>query len=76
VLLVGLCFYVKSFVLQQRYLKMLIDYAEDNASAAPDIRVKLRYVTKAVLQNKDSYGVLPMLATHGGGFFCFFVFGG
>ena len=30
------------------------------------VKVKLRYITRALRNNKDAFGVLPMLATHGG----------
>lgn len=41
-------------------------YAETDVKAAPDVKTKLRYVARAMRGNKDAYGVVVMLATHGG----------
>ncbi len=46
-------------------LKSLVDYAESDIKAAPDVKIKLRYITRALRTNRDAFGVIPMLATHG-----------
>lgn len=45
----------------------LINYAETDAKAAPDIKMKLRFVAKSVLDNPiQTMAVVVMLAVHGG----------
>jgi hypothetical protein len=49
-------------------LNSVLNYAEDDATASKDIKPKLRYVTKVLLENKelDPRNVIIMLAVHGG----------
>ncbi len=47
-------------------IKALIAYCESNAKAAPDMKPKLRFITKALRKNPDGLGVLVMLAAHSG----------
>ncbi len=51
-------------------LMALIQYAETNPLAAPDIKPKLRFITKSLRGDANGFqeerlGVLPLLATHG-----------
>jgi hypothetical protein len=51
-------------------LKALIEYSETNSMAAPDIKPKLRFITKSLRGDEkgfqeDRLGVIPMLAVHG-----------
>lgn len=56
-------------------LKALTDYAESDVEtmgagmkgkASPDIRAKLRFVTKEIRDKPAALGVVVMLANHGG----------
>lgn len=47
-------------------LEAILKYAETSALAAPDIKSKMRFVALALRGNKDAYGIVVMLATHGG----------
>ena len=46
-------------------LTQIVDYTEANTSAAPDIKMKMRYVAKCLKNNKEALGVVVMLASHG-----------
>ena len=46
-------------------LTNVINYAETNAQASPDIKQKLRYVTMKVLEDRETRAVVVMIACHG-----------
>jgi hypothetical protein len=45
---------------------VLFFFKKKNMKASPDIRAKLRFVTKAIRSSPAALGVVVMLATHGG----------
>ena len=46
-------------------LTALVNYAEKDPKKSPDIKNKLRFVAKHVMDNEETLGVVVMLASHG-----------